>query len=187
MKMIYKLDFLKSETPDFTVFDLETTGLSNRRDRIVEIGAVRYSGGIITDSMNEVINPGIPIPPSASSIHGIYDRDVIGKPFIEEVLPRFLNLIAGSVLVAHNASFDVGFMRKALGRAEMDVPEIPVLDTIALAKAAWPGRRSYSLQNLAVFLAINVRKAHSAEDDSRVCLELLKKGLEVYRKGSVNE
>jgi len=187
MKMIYKLDFLKDEDPDFTVFDLETTGLSNRKDRIVEIGAVRYSKGTVTDSMNEFINPGIPIPAVASSIHGIYDRDVADKPFIEEILPLFLQFIEGSVLVAHNASFDTGFMRKALGRAEMPVPENHVLDTISLAKAAWPGRKSYSLQNLAIFLGIDVKKAHSAEDDSRVCLEVLKKGLEVLRKGNVNE
>ncbi|MBN2658527.1 MAG: 3'-5' exonuclease [Spirochaetales bacterium] len=187
MKMIYKLDFLKSENPDFTVFDLETTGLSNRKDRIVEIGAVRYSGGAVTGSMNELLDPGIPIPSAASSIHGIYDGDVAGKPSIEDVIPRFLALIEGSILVAHNASFDVGFMRKALGRMEWPVPEIPVLDTIALAKAAWPGRKSYSLQNLAAFLGIDVKKAHSAEDDSRVCLEVLIKGLEVFRKGSINE
>lgn len=186
MKMIYKMDFLKTENPDFTVFDLETTGLSNRTDRIVEIGAVRYSNGSVTDSLNERINPGIPIPSKASSIHGIYDQDIVGKPFIEEVLPSFLRFIEGSILVAHNTSFDTGFIRKALGRASIVVPEIQVLDTIALAKFVWPGRKSYSLQNLAKFLEIDVKRAHSAEDDSRVCLEILKKGWDVIREGINN-
>lgn len=186
MNLIYNLEILKHEKTDFTVFDLETTGLSCRTDRIVEIGAVRYSEGKITGSMNRLVNPGIAIPPAASAIHGIFDRDVAGKPFIEEILPEFLALIEGSVLVAHNANFDVGFIKKALGRAEIPVPAMKVLDTIRFAKKVWPGRKSYSLQNLARFLEIDVKSAHRAEDDSRVCLEILKKGLDIYKMGENN-
>lgn len=183
MKLLYDLSFLKEETPDFVIFDLETTGLSNRTDRIVEIGAIRYSGGEITGTMDLLVDPEMKIPSVASSIHGIYDRDVKGKPTIDKILPEFLDLIQDSVLVAHNASFDVGFIKKALGRAEMKVPEIRVLDTIRLSKKAWPGRKSYSQQNLASFLDIHVRKAHRAEDDCRVCLEILKKGIEKVKAG----
>lgn len=187
MKTIYNLDILKDENLIFTVFDLETTGLSNRKDRIVEIGAVRYEGGKITRTMEYLINPEIPIPPAASAIHGIFDKDVKDKPVINDILPEFLEMIEGSILVAHNANFDVGFIKKALGRAEMSVPSIKVLDTIKVAKKAWPGRQSYALQKLAVFLEIDVKSAHRAEDDSRVCLELLNKGLEIIRKGESNE
>lgn len=187
MKLIYDLDILKEENLSFTVFDLETTGLSNRKDRIVEIGAVRYDSGKITKTMEYLINPEIPIPKQASAIHGIYDKDVKDKPKIDEVLPEFLKMIEGSVLVAHNANFDVGFIKKALGRAEITIPSVKVLDTIRVAKKAWPGRKSYALQKLAVFLQIDVKNAHRAEDDSRVCLEVLKKGLEIIRKGESNE
>lgn len=183
MKLIYNMDLLKDENLEFTVFDLETTGLSNRTDRIVEIGAVRYSRGEIAETMEELINPGIPIPPEVSAIHGIFDSHVENKPFIGEILPRFLKLIEGSVLVAHNANFDVGFIKKALGRENLPIPSVMVLDTIMLARKAWPGRKSYSLQNLAIYLGIDVKNAHRAEDDSRVCLEILKKGLEIIRGG----
>ena len=183
MQLVHDLDFLKSEEMDFVVFDLETTGLNNRKDRIVEIGAIKYSQGEVVNKMNYLINPGIDIPPVASSIHGIYKKDIADKPYIDSILPEFIQLIKGSVLVAHNASFDVGFIRKALGRSEMDVPEIRVLDTIKLSKKAWPGRKSYSQKNLAAFLSIDVKNAHRAEDDCRVCLEILKKGLEKIKAG----
>lgn len=181
MELIYDLNDLKIDDPDFVVFDLETTGLNNRRDRIVEIGAIRYSHGEITSSMNSLINPEIAIPAVVSSIHGIYDRDVVGKPLIGQILPEFIKFIENSILVAHNASFDVGFIKKSLGRAEITVPEIRVLDTIRLSKKVWPGRKSYSQKNLASFLTIDVRNAHRAEDDCRVCLEILKKGLRTLR------
>ena len=181
MELIYDLSFLKNEEPDFVVFDLETTGLNNRKDRIVEIGAIRYSRGEITSSMNSLINPEMNIPALVSSIHGIYDKDVMNKPVVEQILPEFLNFIENSVLVAHNASFDVGFIKKSLGRAEMTIPEMRVLDTIRLSKKVWPGMKSYSQKNLASFLSIDVRNAHRAEDDCRVCLEILKKGLKIFK------
>lgn len=183
MELIHDLNILKDKETDFVVFDLETTGLNNRKDRIVEIGAIRYSRGVVLESMNSLINPDLPIPSAVSSIHGIYDRDVADKPFIEEILPQFLNFIDNSILVAHNASFDVGFIKKALGRANLETPDIRVLDTIKLAKKAWPGRTSYSQKNLAEFLSIDVKNAHRAEDDCRVCLEILKEGLIKYKAG----
>ena len=183
MELVHDLSFLQKEVVDFVVFDLETTGLNNRKDRIVELGAIKFSGGEVCDHMNFLINPEIPIPSIASSIHGIYEKDVRDKPLIDEILPRFMDFINGSVLVAHNASFDVGFIKKALGRAGMVVPEIRVLDTIKLAKKVWPGRKSYSQPNLAKFLSIKVVNAHRAEDDCRVCLEILKKGIEIFKTG----
>jgi len=183
MELVHDLSFIQKEEVDFVVFDLETTGLNNRKDRIVELGAIKFSNGNACDNMNFLINPEIPIPPIASSIHGIYEKDVRNKPLIEEILPEFLSFIDGTVLVAHNASFDVGFIKKALGRAGLPIPEIRVLDTIKLAKKAWPGRKSYSQLNLAKFLSIEVQNAHRAEDDCRVCLEILKKGKEILRTG----
>jgi DNA polymerase III epsilon subunit family exonuclease len=183
MELIHDLTFLKTEDPNFVVFDLETTGLNNRKDRIIEIGAIRYSHGEITGRMDCLINPEIKIPSIASSIHGIYDKDVKDKPSINQVLPEFLKIIENSVLVAHNASFDVGFIKKALGREGIEIPKIKVLDTIRLSKKVWPGRKSYSQKNLAAFLSIDVRNAHRAEDDCRVCLEILKKGLQKLKAG----
>lgn len=177
MELIHDLSFLLKEDNDFVVFDLETTGLNNRKDRIVEIGAIKVSKGIIQKHLNYLIDPEMSIPSFTSSIHGIYDKDVQGKPTIDLILPEFLEMIQDSVLVAHNASFDVGFIKKSLGRAAMSVPSIRVLDTIKLSKKAWPGRKSYSQQNLAAFLEIDVRNAHRAEDDCRVCYEILTKGL----------
>ncbi len=186
MILIYDFNTLLEETGDYVVFDLETTGLSNRTDRIVEIGAIKYSNGKVTDTFAHLVNPGMAIPSRASEIHGIYDKDVAGKPLIDDLLPQFLDFIEGSVLVAHNASFDVGFVKKALGRAGFAVPEKRVVDTIRLSKKAWPGRTSYSQANLASFLSIEVKNAHRAEDDCRVCLEILNKALNKLRTGGIN-
>ncbi|MDA3808964.1 MAG: 3'-5' exonuclease [Spirochaetaceae bacterium] len=185
MELVHDLSFLEKEEVDFVVFDLETTGLNNRKDRIVEIGAIKYSNGQIVEHLNYLINPEIPIPSIASSIHGIYDNDVADKPLIEDILPEFLKMIEGTVLVAHNASFDVGFIKKAMGRAELSIPDMRVLDTIKLSKKVWPGRKSYSQPNLAIFLSINVLNAHRAEDDCRVCLQILKLGLEKIKTGGM--
>ncbi len=187
MILINDFKSLLKESIDYVVFDLETTGLSNRTDRIVEIGAIKYSNGIISDTFVHLINPGIPIPSKVSAIHGIYDKDVKGKPEIDDVLPEFLAFIEDSVLVAHNANFDVGFIKKALGRGGYEIPEKRVVDTIRLAKKAWPGRTSYSQSNLASFLSIEVRNAHRAEDDCRVCLEILNQALKKIEIGENNE
>ena len=97
---------------DYVVFDLETTGFSPVKNRIIEIGAVKIQEGKITDRFSTFVNPGEPIPYKIQQLTGIGDEDVMDAPAIEEILPKFLEFSKGCVMVAHNASFDMGFIRE---------------------------------------------------------------------------
>ena len=104
----------KGQTLDdtYVVFDLETTGFSSKNDRIIEIGAVKIKDGVIIDNFSEFVNPRRPIPYKITELTGINDQMVRDAMIIEDVLPRFINFIGDSVIVAHNAPFDTGFIRK---------------------------------------------------------------------------
>ncbi len=95
---------------DYVVFDIETTGFSPVNNRIIEIGAVKVSGGKVTDRFSDFVNPQVPIPFEIEKLTGIRDDMVTDAPLIEEVLPRFLRFCGGCVLVAHNAGFDMSFI-----------------------------------------------------------------------------
>lgn len=156
----------------FTAFDFETTGLNPAKDRIIEIGAVRVRGGVIGETFHTLVNPGIPIPPEATAIHGITDADVASQPLVAEVFPEFLEFISGTVLFAHNAPFDMRFLQQALRTHGLPDHRLPVLDTLTFARRVFPCRYSYSLQNLAAWLGLDAQNAHSALDDALVCARL---------------
>jgi DNA polymerase-3 subunit epsilon len=98
----------------FTAFDLETTGLDPQKDRIVEIGAVRFDRRGIAARFSTLINPGIPMPPGAGQVNNITDEMLSGRPSLDAVFPDFVRFIAGTILVAHNAPFDCGFVNAGL-------------------------------------------------------------------------
>lgn len=164
------------ETPvgevEFAAIDFETTGLHAATDRIVEFGAVLFCGSTITGAFDQLSNPGIPIGRDAVAVSGIADADVATAPDVKSVLPSFLEFIGDRVLIAHNASFDLGFLRAAIHDA--DLPEITnlVIDTQALAMKAFPRRKSYALQNLAAELSLPRNTAHRAKDDAELCMRL---------------
>ena len=121
----------------FVVVDLETTGGSAATDgRITEIGAVKVRGGEVLGEFATLVDPGMPIPPFITVLTGISDAMVIAAPRIDEVLPSFLEFAAGAVLVAHNAPYDVGFLRAACAALERPWPRFDVLDTCKLARKA---------------------------------------------------
>lgn len=156
----------------FVAFDFETTGLHSGSDRIIEFGAVKFRGNEVIETFGALVNPGISIPEDAARISGIDDAMVKNKPSIDDVLDPFLAFIGDSPLIAHNASFDMGFLRAALaGSGRQDVKNL-LIDTQQLAKRAFPGQRSYSLQNLAKFLKLELNNAHRAVDDSVQCMKL---------------
>ena len=167
-------DYESLQNPDlvFVAFDLETTGLSPQLDKVVEIGAVKFVDGKETARYGVLVNPEMAMPPGAMAVNGITDAMLAGKPTIREVLPEFLAFIRGAVLIAHNATFDLGFVRSAMGR--LGLGELPndFVDTRVMAQRAFPGRSNYKLQNLAVDLDVKALAAHRAEDDARVCLEV---------------
>lgn len=157
----------------FIAFDIETTGLTPVVDRIVEIGAVRFQGGEVLDTFQELVDPGMPISLGASSVNGITDEMVQGKPTIEEVLPRFLEFLGDAAPVAHHAPFDVGFLAYEISRLNLAIPDKPVLDTCVIPKRLFPHAGSYSLENLAGFFGIKSETFHRALADAMVCMEIL--------------
>lgn len=179
--------FESLDNPDlvFVALDIETTGFSYYSDRILEIGAVRFTTERTLDFFEQLINPQLDqIPSNATDVHGITLEMVKDKPTLKEVLPRFLEFCQNAILVAHNANFDLNFIKSGLAAHGLgrDLPH-RVVDTLVLARVAFPGRESYKLQDLAHDLNITAYEAHRAKDDARVCAEVFLKGLQTLNPG----
>jgi len=156
---------------DFIAFDLETTGLSPDFNRIVEVGAVRFrSDGIELDRMEQLVDPRCTIPTDVTKIHGITNEVVSGQPPIEDVLPEFVEFLGHSktILLAHNASFDVGFLSAAFSRCQAILPEHPVIDTLALSRQMLPRLRNHRLETVARHLRIADSTEHRSLGDALV-------------------
>ena len=158
----------------FVVFDLETTGFSQKSDRIIEIGAVKLISGKITDKYSTFINPEVPIPYEIEQLTGINDDMVLRAPKIEEVLPEFLAFCSGCSLVAHNASFDVGFLHKNAERMGIMI-DFTVLDTVGLARILLPDLSRYKLNAVAKALNVSLENHHRAVDDAGATSEIFLK------------
>jgi DNA polymerase-3 subunit epsilon len=156
----------------FTVVDLETTGATPGSSKITEIGAVRVEGGEQTATFSQLVDPGVHISAMITSITGIDDATVAGAPPIEEVLPRFVEFTAGTVLVAHNARFDLGFLDYELGKLMRCTFPRPALDTLRLARKLCPQQRC-SLAALAYRFDTQVKPEHRALQDAQATAELL--------------
>lgn len=158
----------------FTAFYTETTGLDPKQNRVIEIGAIRFDASGIMARFSVLINPERPMPAEASRINGITDAMLADKPVAAEVLTDFLSFIGNSILVAHNAPFDISFMNEELSRLMLPPISNRVVDTRILAKEVFPGLPRYALQELAKHFGIQAIDAHRAEDDARVCYELFR-------------
>jgi DNA polymerase III epsilon subunit family exonuclease len=161
---------------DFIAFDLETTGLVAAIDRVVEVGAVRFTrSGRELDRFQELVHPGRPMPLTAQSIHGISDEDLAGARPAREVLPGFLRFLGDprtTSLVAHNAAFDAGFLGSELRRCGFPLPSFRVLDTLALARRRRPDLSSHRLDRLATTFRLNQGTTHRALADSLCVMRL---------------
>ena len=155
--------------PDYTVFDLETTGISCICDNIIEISAVKVRGGVITDSFSCLVNPERPIPYRASQINHITDEMVADEPDIREVLPDFLNFLGDDVLVGHNiAGFDMKFLYRDCEKYFQCVPGNDYVDTLKLARVTLSGLPNYRLTTLAEHYRLSTHGAHRALNDCRM-------------------
>lgn len=169
---------------DYVVFDIETTGFSPVNDRITEIGAVKIKDGKIVDRYNQLINPGIPIPDRIVELTGISDELVKDEPKIEEVLPEFYSFVKDTILVAHNASFDVGFIRENFSNISINIDN-PVLDTLGLTRALFPELKSHKLDRVAKFLHVELKNHHRAVDDAEATAEIFLKCLEALSEKGI--
>lgn len=170
------LDDVKASEATFCAIDVETTGLSSI-SRIVEIGAVRFKPGQDAEHYETLVDPGCPIPPGVSVIHGITDDMVSGAPQAPQVLEELIDFIEGSVLVAHNARFDASIIGTELSRARVSMPESHVLCTIMAAKRLLPEMPNYKLETLVEELGIQVDGHHRALSDARAAREIFEAAL----------
>ena len=190
---IYLVDDLKnivtnsknqSLEQDYVVFDIETTGFSNDKNNIIEIGAVKIQNGKITERFSSYVNPKEPIPFRIEQLTGINDSMVKDAPEIEAVLPEFLAFCKGAVLVAHNADFDMGFIRVAAARQGIDLDDTYV-DTVALARVLLPNLAKYKLDHVAKALGVSLENHHRAVDDAGATAEIFEKFLEMLRQQGI--
>lgn len=166
----------KDETIDssFVVFDIETTGLDKNKNNITEIGAVKVVNGEITDKWSTFVNPCQPIPEKIVDLTGINDKMVADAPKIGEILPDFFEFCRDCVLVAHNAAFDTGFIKKAA--QENNLPyDFCVLDTLMLARCMYPELSNFRLDTLTKHLGVILDNHHRAVDDAKATADIFVK------------
>ncbi|MCI8813961.1 MAG: PHP domain-containing protein, partial [Lachnospiraceae bacterium] len=161
-------------TDNFVVFDLETTGFSPIANRIIEIGAVRVEGGKIVDRFSTFVNPQTPIPYRIEQLTGINDSMVMDAPEIGEVLPEFLKFCQGAALVAHNASFDVGFVERNCQQLGLSF-DFTSVDTVGMARFLLPSLNRFKLDTVAKALQIPLYNHHRAVDDAGCTAEIFVK------------
>jgi DNA polymerase III subunit epsilon len=162
-------------TTTFVVVDLETTGGSAGGDAITEVGAVKVCGGEVLGEFQTLVNPGMAINPFVSVLTGITDSMVCGAPSVAGVVPAFLEFARGSVLVAHNAPFDVGFLKAACAQLAMPWPGFAVVDTAVLARRVLTRDEvpNCKLATLAPFFHAATMPTHRALDDARATVDVL--------------
>ena len=154
-------------TVPFVALDLETTGAQPGPGKITEVGAVRIEGLRPVKHFQTLVNPLRPIPAMITGITGISTDMVAEAPRIEEVIPCLLEFLEGAVVVAHNASFDVGFLNYELGRLQGRRLDDGFVDTLPLARALAPGLPNYRLATVAEALGAPVAACHRAFEDAQ--------------------
>ena len=169
----------------YVVFDLETTGFSPIKDKIIEIGAVKVERGKITERFSTFVNPKVPIPFQITQLTSITDQMVMDAPDIETVLPKFLTFVGDAVLVAHNASFDVGFIEQNC-RYQDIIPDFTSVDTVAMARILLPTLSKFKLNVVANALHISLENHHRAVDDAGATAEIFVKFVEMLRDRNVD-
>ena len=162
----------------FVVFDLETTGFGAKSNQIIEIGAVKVENRQIVDTFSTFVNPERPIPFNITKLTSIDDNMVADYPNIDVILPKFLEFCGDSVMVAHNASFDMGFITQK-SRERGYKTDFTVIDTVSMARALLPELSKYKLDTVAKALGVSLENHHRAVDDAgctaEIFIKLLKK------------
>lgn len=178
---------IKGQSLDTTycVLDLETTGFSPRLEKITEIGVMKYQDGKVIDKFSCFVNPEKSIPPRVVEVTGITDDMVRNAETIDKVFPKLLEFIKDSVLVAHNAEFDVGFLRHFARELGYEF-DFTYLDTLSLAYELFPEYKTYKLGRIAKNLGIKVDVAHRALDDVDTTVKVFKVMLDMLKERGVN-
>lgn len=149
---------------DYIVFDIETTGLNKDTDYIIEIGALKYKNNVLADEFSYLINPKIELPQIITDITGIKDKDLMDKETIDVILPKFVEFIEDLPLLAHNNSFDLGFINKNLKDLNLNELKNKSIDTLEVAKKYLPQMYNYKLETLKKYFNIK-QVSHRAIGD----------------------
>ncbi len=168
----------------YVVFDIETTGFSSVKNKIIEIGAVRVEEGKIVSRFSEFVNPKVPIPFKIEQLTGINDQMVMEAPEISEVLPRFLKFSEGAVMVAHNADFDMSFILENCRKLEME-REFTYVDTVGLARFLLPGLNRFKLDTVAKALHIPLENHHRSVDDAGCTAEIFVRFVQMLKEREI--
>jgi DNA polymerase-3 subunit epsilon len=166
---------------EFIVIDFETTGLSAEYDRIVEVAAIKYYDKEMVDVFHTLVNPKRKIPHESIKIHGITDSMVKGKPTIYDILPNLLSFIGDSTIVAHNARFDMSFLKNACIRhfkIKDYYIENKVFDTLKLSRKMFPDLQNHKLGTVARHIGVEIKKNHRSTDDALATAQIYIKYLE---------
>ncbi len=192
LKNIVDNDKGQSIDDTYVVFDIETTGFSPMKDKIIEIGAVKVVNGEIVDRYSTFVNPKIPIPFRIEELTNINDNMVIGAPEIETILPEFLEFCNGAIMVAHNASFDMSFIKQNCNNMGIK-HDFTSVDTVAMARVLLPALNRFKLDTIAKALNIPLLSHHRAVDDAectaQIFVEFIKmlKAENIFDLTQVNE
>lgn len=172
----------------FVVFDLETTGAKAPPCRITEIGAYRVINGAVTDEFHTLVNPEMSIPPFIRALTGISDEMVSGAPKFAEIAKGFLEFINDSVLVAHNAQFDMGFLNHEIGRVYEDYRlSNPSLCTVQLSRKLLPQIENHKLKTVANYFSIDLINHHRAGEDAHATAKIFVNLLEDLQSRGISK
>ena len=175
----------KIDEEEFVVFDIETMGLNAYSNEIIEIGAVKIKAGRIIDRYSQLFNPGKPIPYKITEITGITDQLVANEPKIDQVIGKFVDFIGDAVLVAHNAPFDMGFIKRDIKKYLNIDLENSVIDTLQMARDLFPDLKKYGLGDLNKVLGLALENHHRAVDDSQATANMFNIFLEKYKERGI--
>lgn len=185
LKEIVTGDRGQSLQGDYVVFDIETTGFSPVNNRIIEIGAVKVSGGEIVDRYSTFVNPNVPIPFEIEKLTSIRDDMVMGYPQIDVILPDFLRFCEGCVMVAHNASFDMSFIMENCRR--LGYPqEFTYVDTVGISRALLVNQAKHTLDAVAKALGVSLENHHRAVDDAECTAHIFVKFVKMLEEQDVH-
>ncbi|MFR4894993.1 MAG: PolC-type DNA polymerase III [Blautia hansenii] len=168
----------------YVVFDIETTGFSAMKDKIIEIGAVKVVNGNITERFSEFVNPEIPIPFRIEQLTSINDSMVAEAPTIDVILPRFEEFCRGCVMVAHNAEFDMSFIKKNYEDLGIE-REDTIVDTVGMARFLLPQLNRFKLDTVAKAVGVSLEHHHRAVDDAACTAEIFVKFLQMCRERDI--
>ncbi|AIO19610.1 DNA polymerase III PolC-type [Candidatus Izimaplasma bacterium HR1] len=157
----------------YVVFDIETTGLSVNYDKIIEISAIKVKNNQVIDQYDTFVNPERPISLLTTRLTSIKNSDVALAPKIEEVIPEFKKFFEGSIMVAHNAHFDMGFIYSVLKQNDLYDKEITTIDTLQIARSLYSNQlKRFNLKAVSKFFKVNLEQHHRAEYDTRATQEI---------------